>query len=823
MKQQKRMAPSVIFLTGLAFLAAAQAQEARIEVQADRVIHPVSRFLTGACLEDVNHEVYGGIYSQMVFGESFQEPPITSMKGFKAYGGNWRVRGEELHCLGSAGDKLISELPPFTEGEVGVEVFVPDRQCSNAGLIVRVDKAGAGADNFDGYEIALNAADQNVRLGRHRHNWELIQDTPCEVPLGQWAALAVRLDGSALEVLINGKAVFRHGDRGASLASGTIGLRQYQTEARYRGLWVKINGQKRTLAFASDTDQAAEVSGMWRRVQTGGATGSLAMESDRPFVGGQSQRLTFVQGQGQIGVENQGLNRWGMCFAEGRPYEGVLWARAEAQTDLFVALENKDGSQSLAEQGLSVSAGDWQRLTFTLTPKRPAYPGRLAITLRGPGSVVLGYAFLQPGEWGRFKGLPVRRDVAEALIDQGITVLRYGGSMINHPEYRWKKMIGPRDRRPPHRGTWYPYSSNGWGIPDFMDFCEQAGFEYIPAFNMGETPQDMADFIEYAKGPTEGEWGSRRAADGHPQPYRLRYLELGNEERVDAGYASRFEPLAKAIWARDPDVILVVGDFAYGRPIEDPCNFRGAAGGITSLAGQQRILRLAKQFDREVWFDVHVGTDGPRPDFGGTFTYIDALARLAEGARHKVVVFEFNAGNHSQRRALANAMAINWVERDGRLPIALSANCLQPDGQNDNDWNQGLLFLNPAQVWLQPPGYVTQMFSRNTLPQCVQCRVTGAEGRLDASAKRSEDGKTLVLTVAHPGGQSAATVIQVAGFTASTPIARVTELAGSLEAVNTAERPGAVVPVRRDWRHAMEKGATHYAFPPHSFTVIRFE
>lgn len=249
----------------------------------------------------------------------------------------------------------------------------------------------------------------------------------------------------------------------------------------------------------------------------------------------------------------------------------------------------------------------------------------------------------------------------------------------------------------------------------------------------------------------------------------------------------------------------------------------GAAGGITSLAGQQRILRLAKQFDREVWFDVHVGTDGPRPDFGGTFTYIDALARLAEGARHKVVVFEFNAGNHSQRRALANAMAINWVERDGRLPIALSANCLQPDGQNDNDWNQGLLFLNPAQVWLQPPGYVTQMFSRNTLPQCVQCRVTGAEGRLDASAKRSEDGKTLVLTVAHPGGQSAATVIQVAGFTASTPIARVTELAGSLEAVNTAERPGAVVPVRRDWRHAMEKGATHYAFPPHSFTVIRFE
>ncbi|MBN2506600.1 MAG: hypothetical protein JXQ71_07890 [Verrucomicrobia bacterium] len=88
--------------------------------------------------------------------------------------------------------------------------------------------------------------------------------------------------------------------------------------------------------------------------------------------------------------------------------------------------------------------------------------------------------------------------MAEALIDQGITVLRYGGSMINHPEYRWKPMIGPRDRRPPCRGTWYPHSSNGWGILDFMEFCEAAGFEYIPAFNMGECPQDMADFIDYA-------------------------------------------------------------------------------------------------------------------------------------------------------------------------------------------------------------------------------------------------------------------------------------------------------------------------------------
>ena len=369
---------------------------------------------------------------------------------------------------------------------------------------------------------------------------------------------------------------------------------------------------------------------------------------------------------------------------------------------------------------------DWQRLNISLTPNASDRAGRFTLKLREPSSVVLGHAFLQPGEWGRFKGLPVRRDVAENLIAQGITVLRYGGSMINHAEYRWKKMIGPRDRRPPYRGTWYPHSSNGWGILDFLNFCEAAGFLGIPALNMDETAQDLADFIEYVNGPATSKWGGRRAADGHPRSYQLRYLQLGNEERVDENYFKKFQALAEAIWARDSQITLVVGDWGYREPIRDPFNCRNFSG-ITSLAAHQNILRLARKHGREVWFDVHVGTDGPRPDFGGTFSYIDALEKLAEGAKHRVVIFEFNAGNHSLRRTLANAAAINRVEQDGRIPIATSANCLQPDKQNDNGWDQGLLFLDPSQVWFQPPGHVTQMYSRNYLPKLLQCQVTGAK------------------------------------------------------------------------------------------------
>ena len=626
-----------------------------INVQADHVVGPVSRLLTGACIEDVNHEIYGGLYSQMLFGESFQEPAPS--------------------------------------------------------------------------------------------------------PPGQ-------------------------------------------------------------------TENAPGLSGMWRPVGRGTAAGRYVIISERPFAGRQSQQVMFDSGEGEWGIENQGLNHWGVNFVAGKTYEGYVWARAGKKTELVAALESRDGSQVYAQTPVVVSSDDWQRLDFTLTPGASDKSGRFALKLKEHGSVTLGYAFLQPGDWGRFKGLPVRRDVADGLIAQGITVLRYGGSMVNKAGYKWKNMIGPRDRRPPYSGTWYKYSSNGWGIPDFMDFCEAAGFEYIPAFNMGETPQDMADFIEYAKGAADTQWGRRRVAEGHPQPYRLRYIELGNEERVDAKYADKFEALAKAIWAKDKDIIPVVGDFAYDKQIQDPFNFAGAASGITNLAAHRRILQFGKASHGEVWFDVHVNTERPVPtntSLAGMFSFADALDKVADGARHKVVVFEFNAGNHAQRRALANAQAILDIERDGRIPIATSANALQPDGQNNNGWNQGLLFLNPSQVWLQPPGYVTQMFSRNYLPQLVQCDVTGAQGQLNAGATRSDDGKTLVLQAVNPGVLAVTAQIHITGFVSAVPTAQVTELSGQPDAVNTAGQAEAIVPKHSEWRHEIKEGVTSHTFPPHSLTVIRVE
>src|SRR4051794_11612652 len=201
-----------VVVSAIGSIAFAQAPAVQIRVDARQEGRAVSKYLTGACLEDVNHEIYGGIYSQMIFGESFQEPPagVSAVKGVTAYGGGGGgvggggVRGgggggaetggfNAVAVLGGGGGgegyfsgagegpKLVSSTSvPFADGEVGVEVYLPKVEAGggihNAGLIVRVAKSGTGADRFDGYEVSLDAGRKLVSLGRHQQNYKLLAE-----------------------------------------------------------------------------------------------------------------------------------------------------------------------------------------------------------------------------------------------------------------------------------------------------------------------------------------------------------------------------------------------------------------------------------------------------------------------------------------------------------------------------------------------------------------------------------------------------------------------------------------------------------------------
>ena len=798
----------------------ARAQDASITIHADRPTHPVSPYLTGVCIEDVNHEIYGGLYSQMIFGESFAEPPASAApRGFAAYGGSWEVKEERLIAGAGDGPKLIAQHPPISAGEVTVEVRFPDDSAGLAGLIVNVAQPQIGADRFVGYEVSLDPKRQLLVLGRHRNNWEPVRDLPCTVPTNKWIPLVVRITDRRLEILVDRKSIFI--DQDSRLSPGRIGLRTWKRPAEFRKLTIKTERGLQLLPFEpGDARSTQGVSGMWRGFSGGSATGTFALDTNDPFAGQQSQRLTFESGQGEWGIENRGLNRQGIGLVAGRDYRGYAWLRADKPLDALFALESDNGEKTYGKTTVHVDAAQWKRFDFLLTSDSTDPAARFAIKLNAPGSLVVGHVFLQPGDWGRFKNLPVRKDVVEGLRDMGVSVMRYGGSMVNAPEYRWKKMIGPRDRRPGYKGTWYEHSSNGWGIIDFLDLCEAMQILAVPDFNIDESPQDMADFIEYVNGPADSQWGAKRSADGHPAPYRLKYLELGNEEAVDEIYRAKFEKLAEAIWQKDTTVTPVIGDFEYRQPIADPMNFKGAPR-IKSLAPHQKILQFAKAHEKPVWFDVHIWNHKPG-DCAGHLAGLESLAgwleKLAPGAEFKICVFEENATNHAMTRALAHAETINGLERLAKwVPIVCAANGLQVDGQNDNGWDQGLLFMNPSKVWLQPPGYVTQMIARQRLADSLLIEV---KGRLDASGQISADRKRIGLRVVNREDHPVTAGIKIQSPPTKTRTMHSVQLSGDLTDVNSSDQPQKLVPQRREQPAA---DPTSHTFPPRSVTILRFE
>jgi len=128
-------------------------------------------------------------------------------------------------------------------------MFFPDRRAGNGGLLVKVSQPGVGADRFNGYEIALDASAQVLRLGRHRQNFELIRDVSCAVRVNDWIPVVARLTANTLEVLVDGRSVIHYEDQERPLKEGQVGLRPWQREVRYRNFWIQRDGQKTGLPF----------------------------------------------------------------------------------------------------------------------------------------------------------------------------------------------------------------------------------------------------------------------------------------------------------------------------------------------------------------------------------------------------------------------------------------------------------------------------------------------------------------------------------------------------------------------------------------------
>jgi alpha-L-arabinofuranosidase len=316
----------------------------------------------------------------------------------------------------------------------------------------------------------------------------------------------------------------------------------------------------------------------WSLVQEGGAKGGMHLET----AGGctpQSPcclRLDVQEkGGGRIGVANEGF--FGIGLQQGANYVISLYAKGshDLSGPLSARLEDGSGAPCSKEVSLGNPGDTWQPFHATMTATKTDPKARLVILVGGQGSVWLDFVSLFPqNTWkGRTNGL--RSDIAHMIADLKPGFVRFpGGCVVEggnvETAYNWKLTVGPVTERQERWGPWNYRRTQGMGLFEYLQFCEDLGAEplyvgfagqtcifrereHVPMEDMGWVRDNFLDLIEYANGPANTQWARVRAAAGHPPPFGLKFVEIGNENQ-GREFAERYRYIYDAMKARYPDL-----------------------------------------------------------------------------------------------------------------------------------------------------------------------------------------------------------------------------------------------------------------------------
>ncbi|WP_165224778.1 alpha-L-arabinofuranosidase C-terminal domain-containing protein [Aquisphaera insulae] len=285
---------------------------------------------------------------------------------------------------------------------------------------------------------------------------------------------------------------------------------------------------------------------------------------------------------GESGVANDGY--WGIPVRPNTTYTAAFYAKASGgfAGPIAASIRLDDGGKVVAGADTPPITGGWMKYTVTLKTGADApttSKAKFVLAAKGTGGVAFSMVSLFPPTYQN-KPNGLRVDLMELLAELRPKFIRLpGGNYLEgnrfSDRFNWKEMIGPADTRPGHAGCWGYRSSDGFGLPEFLLWCKQLGAEPVLGVFAGYvlngdyfkagTPemalytQEALDEIEYVSGPADSVWGSKRAADGFPEPFPLRYVEIGNEDWFDrsGSYDGRFTQMAAAIRARYPHLKII--------------------------------------------------------------------------------------------------------------------------------------------------------------------------------------------------------------------------------------------------------------------------
>lgn len=303
---------------------------------------------------------------------------------------------------------------------------------------------------------------------------------------------------------------------------------------------------------------------------------SLALTTQQPLNNATPHSLE-IKATGPGSLANEGF--WGINAVAGNKYDLKCYVRNGSYKGPFtVSLQSADGT-ILASREMNITGKrTWQKYTATLTPVRNDTAARFVISFGGKGTLWLDFVSLFPENTFRHRPNGLRADLAQYLADLKPAFIRWpGGCYVEGINIQsapdWKRTLGPVEQRPGTYSPWGYWSSDGFGYHEYLQFCEDIGAAALYVFNVGvsceyrsgtylpddslqATMQNALDAIEYAIGPVTSKWGAKRAAAGHPAPFPLRYVEIGNEQHGPR-YAKRYNVFYDAIHARYPQLHLI--------------------------------------------------------------------------------------------------------------------------------------------------------------------------------------------------------------------------------------------------------------------------
>ncbi len=476
----------------------------------------------------------------------------------------------------------------------------------------------------------------------------------------------------------------------------------------------------------------------WKQIRPGHSLGTLQVRMDNPL---HPNNATYMRLHTERTKEFKDYKGWKGFGLQNDGFDGIS-VKAGAKYDFSVFLRNIGGAKQvrvvlakpgegwgadpivLDETTLDVSSTSWQKYEAVLTPTEDCQKANLQILVLTVGDLDIDQVSLMPED--TYKGHGLRKDLAQALADLHPKFMRFPGGCVVHGggdgfwnTYRWKTTIGPKEQRRQLKNTWGYHQSVGLGYFEYFQFCEDLGMEPVPilpsgvscqgtngGWNMWPTQaQDVVpmsemdewvaeaiDLIEWANGdPATNKWAKMRADAGHPKPFNLKYLGIGNEEKISPEFIERFKYIYERVMKAHPEIIIV-GTAGPGSHEGNP-DFEAG-------------WKLAEELDMPI-LDEHYYE---KNDYFLNKRQYDNYPR---DRKTKVYLGEYAAKDKKLIDALAEGLYLLHVERNADV-VCMTSYAPLFARKNGTQWNPDLIYYDNERPFLTCSYYVQQLFGQSS-------------------------------------------------------------------------------------------------------------